>query len=238
LWRSQSTPKEELQVLTLISRAIVGFLFLMFVLALALFLPAGSLGFWRAWVYLGVFAVCTVLITIYLTRNDPGLLAGRVRAGPVAEGEKSQRIIQSLASLFFIGMYIVSGFDYRYDWSNIPGSLSLLADVLVALGFFFVFLVFRENSYTSSTVQVAEGQRVVTTGPYSLVRHPMYAGAGLLVIVTPVALGSWVAIPLAVGMMLVIVVRLREEEKLLANSLAGYKEYCDKVHHRLIPFIW
>jgi protein-S-isoprenylcysteine O-methyltransferase Ste14 len=225
-------------MLNLIAKAILGFLFLMFVLALALFLPAGSLAFWRAWVYLGVFAVCTALITVYLARNDPALLAGRVRAGPVAEGEKPQRIIQSLASLFFVGIFIVSGFDDRYGWSNVPSTLSLLADALVALGFFFVFLVFRENSYTSGTVQVAEGQKVVTTGPYSLVRHPMYAGAGLLVIVTPIALGSWVAIPLGAGLMLAIVVRLREEERLLADSLAGYEEYCNKVHHRLIPFIW
>src|SRR3954464_2352684 len=162
----------------LIARAILGFLFLMLVLALALFLPAGSLRFWQAWVYLGVFALCTTLITIYLAKHDPTLLADRVRAGPVAEGEKSQRIIQSLASLFFVGLFIVPGFDYRYGWSNVPGSLSLLADALVALGFFFVFLVFRENSYTSGTIQVSEGQKVVTTGPYSLVRHPMYAGAG------------------------------------------------------------
>jgi protein-S-isoprenylcysteine O-methyltransferase Ste14 len=225
-------------VLKLIARAILGFLFLMLVLALALFLPAGSLRFWQAWVYLGVFALCTTLITIYLATHDPTLLADRVRAGPVAEGEKSQRIIQSLASLFFVGLFIVPGFDYRYGWSNVPGYLSLLADDLVALGFFFVFLVFRENSYTSGTIQVSEGQKVVTTGPYSLVRHPMYAGAGLLVMVTPIALGSWVAIPLAIGLMLVIVVRLREEEKLLAERLAGYAEYCSEVRHRLIPFIW
>ena len=225
-------------MLKLIARAILGFLFLMLVLALALFLPAGSLRFWQAWVYLGVFALCTTLITIYLATHDPTLLADRVRAGPVAEGEKSQRIIQSLASLFFVGLFIVPGFDYRYGWSNVPGSLSLLADALVALGFFFVFLVFRENSYTSGTIQVSEGQKVVTTGPYSLVRHPMYAGAGLLVMVTPIALGSWVAIPLAIGLMLVIVVRLREEEKLLAERLAGYAEYCSEVRHRLIPFIW
>ena len=225
-------------MLKLIARAILGFLFLMLVLALALFLPAGSLRFWQAWVYLGVFALCTTLITIYLATHDPTLLADRVRAGPVAEGEKSQRIIQSLASLFFVGLFIVPGFDYRYGWSNVPGYLSLLADALVALGFFFVFLVFRENSYTSGTIQVSEGQKVVTTGPYSLVRHPMYAGAGLLVMVTPIALGSWVAIPLAIGLMLVIVVRLREEEKLLAERLAGYAEYCSEVRHRLIPFIW
>jgi len=225
-------------VLKLIARAILGFLFLMLVLALALFLPAGSLRFWQAWVYLGVFALCTTLITIYLATQDPTLLADRVRAGPVAEGEKSQRIIQSLASLFFVGLFIVPGFDYRYGWSNVPGYLSLLADAFVALGFFFVFLVFRENSYTSGTIQVSEGQKVVTTGPYSLVRHPMYAGAGLLVMVTPIALGSWVAIPLAIGLMLVIVVRLREEEKLLAERLAGYAEYCSEVRHRLIPFIW
>ncbi|HZQ05030.1 MAG TPA: isoprenylcysteine carboxylmethyltransferase family protein [Anaerolineae bacterium] len=222
----------------LLVRTILGFAFLMGVLAVALFLPAGSWSFWQAWVYLAVFAVCTILITAYLVRYDRELLAGRVQAGPVAETQRSQQIIQSLASLFFIGLFIVPGLDFRFGWSNVPPVISLIADGWVAVGFFIVFLVFRENSYTRATIQVSAEQKVITTGPYSSVRHPMYAGALLLVLATPVALGSWVAVPFAIPLILVIVLRLLDEEKFLSVNLPGYAEYRQKVRYRLIPFIW
>jgi protein-S-isoprenylcysteine O-methyltransferase Ste14 len=177
-------------MVNLFVRTVLGFLFLMLVLASVLFLSAGSLAFWQAWVYLGVFAPCTILITAYLINNDPNLLAGRVQAGPVAETQRSQKIIQSLASLFFIGLFVVPGLDYRYQWSNVTPALTLLSDGFVALGFFIVFLVFRENTYSSATIQVSDEQKVVTSGPYSVIRHPMYASATVLLIFTPLALGS------------------------------------------------
>ncbi len=222
----------------LLVKTIFGFAFLMLVLALALFLPAGSLSFWQAWVYLAVFALCTILITAYLIKNDRELLAGRVQAGPVAETQRSQQIIQSLASLFFIGLFIVPGLDYRFGWSHVPPVVSLNADALVAIGFYIVFLVFRENSYTRATIDVSAGQKVITTGPYSQVRHPMYAGALLLLVFTPIALGSWVAVPFAIPLILVIVARLFDEEKFLRANLSGYEEYCHKVHYHLIPHFW
>ena len=222
----------------LIVKSILGFAFLMLVLALALFLSAGSLYFWQAWIYLAVFAGCTILITTYLVRHDRELLAGRVQAGPVAETQKSQQIIQSLASLFFIGLFIVPGLDYRFGWSNISPAVSLIADGIVALGFYFVFLVFRENSYTRATIEVSAEQKVITTGPYAIVRHPMYAGALLLVIFTPVALGSWVAVPFAIPLILVIVARLLDEEKFLKANLRGYDVYCQKVRYHLVPYLW
>jgi protein-S-isoprenylcysteine O-methyltransferase Ste14 len=222
----------------LIVRTILGFAFLMLVLAIAIFLPAGSLSFWQAWMYLAVFAGCTILITAYLVRNDRELLAGRVQAGPVAETQRSQQIIQSLASLFFIGLFIVPGLDFRFGWSKVPPVVSLLADGIVALGFYFVFLVFRENSYTRATIEVSAGQKVITTGPYAMVRHPMYAGAMLLILFTPLALGSWVAVPFSILLILVIVARLLDEERFLKVNLSGYEEYCQKVHYRLVPLIW
>ena len=222
----------------LIAKTISGFAFLMLVLAVALFLPAGSLRFWQAWVYLAVFAGCTILITVYLVNNDRELLAGRVQAGPVAETQRTQQIIQSLASLFFISLFIVPGLDFRFGWSNVPPVVSLVSDGLVALGFYFVFLVFRENSYTRATIDVSAGQKVITTGPYALVRHPMYAGAMFLILFTPVALGSWVGVPFSLLLIMVIVARLLDEERFLTANLSGYKEYCQRVPYRLVPLIW
>jgi protein-S-isoprenylcysteine O-methyltransferase Ste14 len=215
-----------------------GFAFLMLVLALALFLPAGSLSFWQAWVYLADFAGCTILITAYLMRNDQDLLARRVRGGPTAETQRSQQIIQSLASLFFIALFIIPGLDFRFRWSNVPPAVSWVADGFVALGFYIVFLVFRENSYTSATIEVSGEQRVISSGPYAVVRHPMYAGAFLLLLATPLALGSWVSIPLPIPVILVIIVRLLDEEKFLSANLSGYEAYRQKVRYRLVPYVW
>ena len=222
----------------LMVRTISGFAFLMLVLALALFVPAGSLRFWQAQAYLADFALCTILITAYLIKYDPELLAGRVKAGPITESQRSQQIIQSLASLFFIGLYIIPGLDFRFGWSNVPPVLSLISDGFVALGFYIVFLVFKENSYTRATIEVSAEQKAITSGPYRVVRHPMYAGASVLLVFTPIALGSWVAVPFVIPLTLVIVARLLDEERFLLANLSGYEEYHQRVRYRLIPLIW
>ena len=222
----------------LLVKTFLGFAFLMLVLALALFLPAGSLRFWQAWVYLADFAGCTILITAYLMRNDRELLARRVRGGPTAETQKSQQVIQGLASLFFIALYIVPSLDYLFHWSYVAPVVSWVADAFVALGFYIVFLVFRENSYTSATIEVSGEQQVISSGPYAVVRHPMYAGAFLLLLATPLALGSWVSIPLPIPVILVIIVRLLDEEKFLSANLSGYEVYRQKARYRLLPYIW
>jgi protein-S-isoprenylcysteine O-methyltransferase Ste14 len=202
----------------LIVKSILGFAFLMLVLALILFISAGSLRFWQAWVYLAVFASCTLLITVYLFKYDQDLLASRIKAGPVAETQKRQQLIQSLASLCFMGLFVVSGLDFRFYWSEVPPVVSGVADG-------FVILSFKE-------------QPVIAGGPYRLVRHPMYAGASLLLLVSPLALGSWVALPIPVLLILVIMVRLLEEARFLQTDLSGYEAYCQKVRYHLIPFIW
>jgi protein-S-isoprenylcysteine O-methyltransferase Ste14 len=225
-------------VSNLLVKTFLGFAFLMLVLALALFLPAGSLRFWQAWVYLADFAGCTILITAYLMRNDRELLSRRVRGGPTAETQKSQQVIQGLASLFFIALYILPGLDYRFHWSHVAPVVSWVADAFVALGFYIVFLVFRENSYTSATIEVSGEQQVISSGPYAVVRHPMYAGAFLLLLATPLALGSWVSIPLPIPVILVIIVRLLDEEKFLSANLSGYEAYRQKVRYRLLPYVW
>lgn len=222
----------------LIVKSILGLVFLVLCLGLALFISAGTLGFWQAWVFLAVWTVCVSLITAYLMRYDQRLLASRVQAGPTAETQKSQQLIQSLAAVLFIGVFLVAGLDFRYHWSHVPLLLTLIANGFVVLGFYFVFLVFKENSYTSAIIEVSDEQKVITSGPYSLVRHPMYAGASLLLIFTPLALGSWVALPFPLPLILVVAVRSIEEEKFLLSNLSGYKEYRQKVRYRLIPFIW
>ncbi|MBI1259910.1 MAG: isoprenylcysteine carboxylmethyltransferase family protein [Chloroflexi bacterium] len=222
----------------LLLKSMLGLVFLLVCLGAALFVSAGTFDFWQAWVYLLVWAVCVTLITVYLARFDQRLLASRVAAGPVAETQRSQQVIQSLASIFFIGIFIVPGLDVRFHWSTVPPIICLIADGLVALGFLIVFFVFRENSYTSATIEVAQEQTVISTGPYSVVRHPMYAGAGVLLLFTPLALGSWVALPFPLPLFLVIVIRLLEEEKFLLANLAGYAEYRQQVKYRLIPFVW
>jgi protein-S-isoprenylcysteine O-methyltransferase Ste14 len=223
---------------SLIVKSFLGLVFLDLCLALALFLSAGSLEFWQAWVFLTVWTGCVVLITAYLIHVDPQLLARRVRAGPTAEPQKRQQVIQGVASLFFIGLFVVPGLDFRFHWSIVPPAVSWIANGFVVLGFFIVFLVFRENSYTSAVIEVTNEQRVIATGPYRVVRHPMYAGAMLLLLVTPLALGSWVALPFPLPLILVVVIRLLEEEKFLLANLNGYAAYCQKVRYRLVPFIW
>ena len=219
-------------------KALAGLLNLTVLLGLALFLPAWTLRYWQAWLFLGVFTASVLAVTLHLMKHDPALLERRVRAGPVAEKQRTQKVVQSLASLVFLALFVVSSLDHRFAWSRVPLVGIVAGDVLVALGLFVVFLVFRENSYTSATIEVGREQRVVSTGPYALVRHPMYAGALVMLLGVPPALGSLWGLVLVVPMALVIVWRLLDEEKLLEKELGGYTEYRARVRHRLVPWVW
>jgi protein-S-isoprenylcysteine O-methyltransferase Ste14 len=220
------------------SKSFLGIFFLLGLLWLGLFLPAGSLNYWQAWIYWLIFLVAVSLVTIYLMKKDLKLLESRLKSGPIAEEEKSQKIIQFFASVFFVLIFIESGFDHHYQWSNIPFPLVLIGDVFVTIGFIIIFLVFKENSYASSLIETSSNQEVITTGPYRIVRHPMYSGGLLLIFFTPFALGSYWALLFTIPLFVVIVFRLLDEEKFLIKNLTGYKEYCEKTHHRLIPLIW
>lgn len=222
----------------LATKSFLGLAQLIVILAMLLFLPAWALRYWQAWVFLAVFSVSVLIITLYFLQKDPKLIESRVRAGPAAEQQTSQKIIQALASIFFILPFIISSLDHRFGWSTIPLYLVILGDILVALGLYFVFLVFRENTFTSATIELREEQRVISTGPYALVRHPMYAGAFLMLLGVPLALGSWWAFIPVFLLFAAIVWRLIEEESFLEQNLPGYTNYRQKVHYRLIPFIW
>lgn len=222
----------------LIVKSILGLAFLLVFLGAILFTSAGSLSFWQAWLYIAVFGVSTLSVTLYLMKYDQKLLESRVAAGPSAEVEKTQKVIQSLASLFFMLVFIVAGLDYRFHWSNVPPIVSIIADVFVAIGFYIVFLTFKANSYTSAVIEVKQDQQVITSGPYSIVRHPMYMGASLMMIFTPLALGSWVAFPFPLLLIVTIAFRAIEEEKFLVTNLNGYSDYRQKVRYRIIPYVW
>jgi protein-S-isoprenylcysteine O-methyltransferase Ste14 len=223
---------------SLAGRTILGFTQLIVFLGVALFVPAWTLDFWQAWVYIFVFAGAAALITVYLWNHDRKLLESRVKAGPGAEKEKSQKLIQVFASLAFIGTLVLPSLDRHFLWSRVPLAFIVGGDALVALGFLAVFIVYKENTFTSATIEVAAGQRVISTGPYAIVRHPMYAGALLMLFATPIALGSWWGLTMFIPMALVIVLRLRDEEIFLQKSLPGYREYCGKVRFHLVPYIW
>ena len=204
-------------------------------IGLILFLPAGTLYYWQAWIYCGVLFIPMFLVVLYFLKKDPELLERRMRT---REKEEKQKIIIKIGIiLFFIG-FILSGLDYRYHWSNVPVPLVIAANAIVLAGYIIVFFVLRENSYASRIIEVEKGQKVITTGPYSIVRHPMYMGVLLMYLFTPIALGSYWAIIFFLPLIPLIVVRLLNEEEVLSRELPGYKEYCQKTRYYLVPFIW
>jgi protein-S-isoprenylcysteine O-methyltransferase Ste14 len=220
------------------AKASGGLLFLLLVMAALLFLPAWTLHYWQAWVFLAVFGVSASAITLYLMEKDPKLLERRVYAGPTAEKETAQKIIQFIASIGFIAILVVSALDYRFAWSPVPLYITIAGDVLVALGFLIIFFVYKENSFASATIAVYPDQKVISTGLYARVRHPMYMGALFMFVGMPLSLGSRWGLFVFVLIMPALIWRLLNEEKFLAKNLPGYVEYRNRVRYRLIPYVW
>jgi protein-S-isoprenylcysteine O-methyltransferase Ste14 len=180
----------------------------------------------------------SALITLYLMKRDPALLKRRMSGGPMAEKEPVQKLIMFCASAAFIAALVVPGLDRRFGWSTVPLGAVIAGDLLVVIGLFLVFRVYRENTYTSATIEVAENQKVISTGPYAIVRHPMYASASLYLFGMPLALGSiWGFVPV-VAVIPILIWRLLNEEQFLAANLPGYGEYQKRVPYRLVPFVW
>ncbi len=208
------------------------------VMAALIFLPAGTVHYWQAWAFLAAFTGMALLVTLDLARRDPALLRRRLKGGPTAEKQTRQRVIQLFASIGFISLLVIPGFDRRYGWSAVPPALAVLGDVLLVLGFGLVGRVYRENSFTSATIEVAEDQRVISTGPYARVRHPMYASSLVYLLGMPVALASWWGYLGLAFMLPFLLWRLLDEERFLARRLPGYEEYQRKVKYRLLPHVW
>jgi len=219
-------------------RALRSSLFGILALAALLFIPAWTLAYWQAWLFMAVFVCTSGAITVYLAIHDPKLLERRMNVGPRAETEPAQKIIMVLATLGFVTMLVFPALDYRFGWSPVPASVSVLGDALIALGFLFTFFVFKENSYGASTIQIAEDQTVISTGPYAFVRHPMYAAALVMLLGIPLALGSWWGLLVLLLVLPVLIWRLLDEERFLRQNLPGYPEYQAKVKYRLLPFVW
>jgi len=219
-------------------KAFAGLLLLFVAMAALLFGPARTADYWQAWIFLAVYFAASLALTLYLMIADPALLERRMRGGPTAETQPVQKIIMIIASLGFVGLLVVPAFDHRFGWSQMPPAVALAGDALVGLGWLAIFFVFRENSFTSSTIELAPDQKVVSSGPYALVRHPMYAGALVMLLGIPIALGSWWGILVLAAILPALIWRLLEEEKFLAGNLAGYVEYQNKVRYRLIPAVW
>jgi protein-S-isoprenylcysteine O-methyltransferase Ste14 len=220
------------------AKAFGGLLLLSVGMAALLFIPSRTLDYWQAWTFLAVYFASSLAITLYLVKKDPTLLQRRMSGGPTAEKEPAQKIIMSFTSLGFIGLLIVPALDHRFAWSHVPPYVAIAGDLLVVLGYLAIFFVFKENSFSSATIELAPDQKVISTGPYARVRHPMYAGGLVMLLGIPIALGSWWGVLVIVAMMPLLIWRLLDEEKFLARNLPGYSEYQSRVRYRLIPRVW
>jgi protein-S-isoprenylcysteine O-methyltransferase Ste14 len=208
------------------------------VMAALLFVAAGTLDYWQAWTFLAVYLASSLAITLYLMGADPKLLERRMRGGPTAESSPKQKLIMALTSFGFIALIVLPALDHRFAWSHMPPYVAVAGDVLVALGFIAILFVFKENSFSSATIELAPDQTVISTGPYALMRHPMYAGALVLLLGIPLALGSWWGLLIVVAMLPALIWRLIDEEDFLAKNLPGYVAYQSRVRYRLIPQVW
>jgi len=206
----------------------------------ALFLPAGSFKYWQGWATLGAFLIGPVFLFSYFLRHDPQLLKRRrLRREPRPE----QRLWVRLWMPLWLSLLLLPVFDHRFGWSRtflggVPPWLSILAQLLLLVAWFLIFQVFRHNTFAASVIAVEPGQKVISDGPYRIVRHPMYSAIVLIVLSVPLALGSYFALPLAVPLIALLIFRLVNEERVLLAELPGYPEYCQRTRFRLIPFAW
>jgi protein-S-isoprenylcysteine O-methyltransferase Ste14 len=219
-------------------RGVLANLITLAILLACLLIPAGTLHYWQAWLFLAVFELCAQALGIYFLVHDRKLVERRMTIGPAAEQRPAQKFISALFILGFAGLVVLPAFDHRFGWSPVAPILSIIANAMIVLSFLVFFVVMKSNSYAASTIRVEEGQSVVSTGLYAHVRHPMYSGAVLLLAAVPLALGSWLSVLLVVPFFPVLVWRLHDEEIFLRENLPGYAEYMQRVRYRLVPRLW
>jgi protein-S-isoprenylcysteine O-methyltransferase Ste14 len=222
----------------LIIPTIRNFLLGVSVLGLMLFLPAWTLNYWQAWVFILLFMVLLSAGGVYFSIKDPALIERRLQTVPTEGTSTGQKIFVVVAFLGDIALLVFSALDHRFGWSRVPPYVSWVGDLLVVLSCLIWYFVFRENSFAASAVQTFEEQKVISTGPYAFVRHPLYVGVLVLIIGIPLALGSWWGLLFFVLVSLGLVWRILGEEKLLKKDLPGYIEYTKRVRYRLVPYVW
>ncbi len=203
-----------------------------------IFIPAGTFRFWQGWAYVAVSVVCSAAYTVYLAKHDPALLKRRTEAGISHENEFTQKVVMALLYAACIALVVLSAIDVRFGWSLMPWQVSVIGDALVAFSFYIFYLVSKVNTYAAANVRIEEGHKVISTGIYGFVRHPMYFGALFLFIGTPLALGSWWTLLLFPLFFIILVARILNEEMVLARGLPGYVEYTQRVRYRLMPGVW
>ena len=219
-------------------QAIGSTLFGLLFFGIGLFLPAWTFAYWQAWVFIAVFTLATMIPSLYLAVTNPAALRRRLNAGPTAETRPVQRIIISATVLLVVAVLVVSALDHRFGWSSVPLSVVWVGNVLVAVGLVVAQLVVIQNSYAAANITVESGQPLVSTGLYGVVRHPMYVGALIMMVGTPLALGSLRGLVVVLLAVPVLAARILDEEKLLTEQLDGYREYITRVRSRLIPYVW
>ena len=219
----------------LLYSALIKYLAGLLMVGVLLFLPAGTLDYPGGWLFCALLFLPMLLLGIVLFLKAPELLEKRLKS---KETLSEQKQVIDLAALMFVGGFLLAGLDFRFGWTRVPGWLVTVSSVLLLISYGLYAEVMRENAWLSRTVEVQEGQTVVDTGLYGVVRHPMYAVTTLLFLSIPLVLGSWIAFALFLVYPILMVKRIRSEEHLLVNSLPGYAEYRTKVKYRMIPFIW
>ena len=219
----------------LISIALSRFIPGVIIMSVLLFIPAGSVKFWNAWRFMGVLFIPMLFVIFYLIIRDPELLYKRMKTN---EREKIQKKVVLLTSVVFLSAFIIAGFDYRFGWSAVPVPLEILSALIVFIGYILFYMVMRQNSYASRVVEIQEKQKVIDTGLYGIVRHPMYFAAILMFMFMPLVLGSFFAlIPLLI-FPFQMSTRMKNEEEILEKGLEGYIQYKEKVRYKIIPFVW
>ena len=215
--------------------AIIKFLLGIILVGVLIFLPAGSLEFYQGWVLMGVLFIPMLIAGIIMMIKSPKLLASRLKA---KEKQKEQDLVQKLSGLMFLVGFILAGLGYRFNWYVLPLSVVIIASVTFIIGYVLYAEVLRENAYLSRTIEIQEGQKVIDTGLYGVVRHPMYSATLILFLSMPLILGSLYSLIVFLAYPFIIAFRIKNEEKFLEKELVGYKEYKQKVTYRLIPFVW